>query len=93
LTDYKNCGLILFLISSRFLFVKLFKLKKGKCKIGLVFRFKNILTISIKSFTFLSIFLVAPNGKILSMSRQERGETNLRGKDLLTTLDKILPKK
>jgi peroxiredoxin len=43
--------------------------------------------------SFPTTFLVAPDGKILSMSRQERGEPDLRGKDLLETLDEILPKK
>jgi len=43
--------------------------------------------------SFPTTFLVAPDGKILSMSRQERGEPDLRGKDLLITLDEILPKK
>jgi len=43
--------------------------------------------------SFPTTFLVAPDGKILSMSRQDRGEPDLRSKDLLTTLDEILPKK
>ena len=43
--------------------------------------------------SFPTTFLVAPDGKILSMSRHERGEPDLRGKDLLETLDKILPEK
>lgn len=43
--------------------------------------------------SFPTTFLIAPDGKILSMSREERGEPDLRGKDLLTTLDEILPKK
>ncbi len=43
--------------------------------------------------SFPTTFLIAPDGKILSMSRQERGEPDLRGKDLLTTLDEILPEK
>lgn len=43
--------------------------------------------------SFPTTFLVAPDGKILSMSREERGEPDLRGKDLLDSLDKILPKK
>ncbi len=42
--------------------------------------------------SFPSTFLIAPDGKILSMSRQDKDELDLRGKDLLTTLDKILPK-
>lgn len=43
--------------------------------------------------SFPTTFLIAPDGKILSMSRHLRGEPDLRGKDLLTTLDKILPEK
>lgn len=43
--------------------------------------------------SFPTTFLIAPDGKILSMSRQERGEPDLRGRDLLTTLDEILPGK
>jgi hypothetical protein len=43
--------------------------------------------------SFPTTFLVAPDGKVLSMSRHQRGEPDLRGKDLLTTLDEILPKK
>lgn len=43
--------------------------------------------------SFPTTFLVAPDGKILSMSRDERGEPDLRGKELLESLDKILPQK
>jgi thiol-disulfide isomerase/thioredoxin len=43
--------------------------------------------------SFPTTFLIAPDGKILSMSRHDRGEPDLRGNDLLTTLDEILPKK
>lgn len=43
--------------------------------------------------SFPTTLLVAPDGKILSLSRQEKGEPDLRGKDLLETLDEILPKK
>lgn len=42
--------------------------------------------------SFPTTFLIAPDGKILSMSRADRDEPDLRGRDLLTTLDKILPK-
>lgn len=42
--------------------------------------------------SFPTTFLISPEGKILSMSRHERGEPDLRGKDLLETLDEILPK-
>jgi peroxiredoxin len=43
--------------------------------------------------SFPSTFLIAPDGKILSMSRHLRGEPDLRGKDLIETLDEILPQK
>lgn len=42
--------------------------------------------------SFPTTFLVSPEGKLLSMSRHTRDELDLRGEDLLTTLDKILPK-
>lgn len=41
--------------------------------------------------SFPTTFLITPEGKILSMSRNERGEPDLRGRDLLETLDEILP--
>lgn len=41
--------------------------------------------------SFPTTFLISPEGKILSMSRQERDEPDLRGKDLLESLDEILP--
>ncbi|HVE59252.1 MAG TPA: TlpA disulfide reductase family protein [Pyrinomonadaceae bacterium] len=41
--------------------------------------------------SFPTTFLITPGGVILSMSRHERGEPDLRGKDLLETLDEILP--
>ncbi len=72
-------------------FCKIVQAEKVNIKSELVFRFKNILTISIKSLTFLSVFLVAPNGKILSMSRQKRGETDLREKKLSTKLKEFCP--
>ena len=42
--------------------------------------------------SFPTTFLISPEGKILSMSRSERDEPDLRGKDLLDTLNEILPK-
>lgn len=42
--------------------------------------------------SFPTTFLLSPEGKILSMSRSTRDELDLRGKDLLTTLDEVLPK-
>jgi peroxiredoxin len=41
--------------------------------------------------SFPTTMLISPEGKILSMSRNDRKELDLRGKDLLETLDKILP--
>lgn len=41
--------------------------------------------------SFPTTILIAPDGKILSMSRSDRDEPDLRGKDLLETLDEILP--
>lgn len=41
--------------------------------------------------SFPTTLLIAPDGKILSMSRSDRDEPDLRGKDLLETLDEILP--
>lgn len=42
--------------------------------------------------SFPTTFLVDTEGKILSMSRSTRDELDLRGQDLLKTLDKVLPK-
>ena len=42
--------------------------------------------------SFPSTLLIAPDGKILSLSRTDRDEPDLRGRDLLDALDKILPK-
>jgi thiol-disulfide isomerase/thioredoxin len=41
--------------------------------------------------SFPTTMLISPEGKILSMSRNDRKELDLRGKYLLETLDKILP--
>lgn len=41
--------------------------------------------------SFPTTFLISPEGKILSMSRHERKEPDLRGEDLLDTLDEVLP--
>jgi peroxiredoxin len=47
---------------------------------------------SLRIRSFPSTFLISPEGKILSMSRSDKDELDLRGKDLIETLDKILPK-
>jgi thiol-disulfide isomerase/thioredoxin len=54
--------------------------------------FLNLRNFEFRIESFPTTFLIAPDGKLLSMSREDRGEPDLRGKDLLTTLDKILPK-
>jgi thiol-disulfide isomerase/thioredoxin len=53
----------------------------------------DLINVNLRIESFPSTFLVAPDGKILSMSRTARDEADLRGADLLDTLDKILPKK
>ncbi len=51
----------------------------------------DFLSINLRVNSFPTTFLISPEGKILSMSRSERDEPSLRGEDLLTTLDEILP--
>lgn len=41
--------------------------------------------------SFPTTILISPEGRILSMSRDERNELDLRGPDLIKSLDKILP--
>ncbi len=41
--------------------------------------------------SFPTTFLISPEGKILSMSRTDRDELDLRGRDLLESLDETLP--
>lgn len=58
-------------------------------------QFKSVYELLQQGFrveSFPTTFLISPEGKILSMSRSDRDELDLRGKDLLTTLDEILPK-
>lgn len=52
----------------------------------------DFLRVNLRINSFPTTFLISPEGKILSMSRQERDEPDLRGQDLLKTLDGILPK-
>ncbi len=63
-------------------------MKWTQAKLESVFDFLNV---QLRIESFPTTFLISPEGKILSMSRDERGEPDLRGKDLLTTLDEILP--
>lgn len=52
----------------------------------------DLLNKELRIESFPTTFLISPEGKILSMSRHRRGEPDLRGQDLLETLDEILPK-
>lgn len=51
----------------------------------------DFLRVNLRITSFPTTFLISPEGKILSMSRQERDEPDLRGKDLLESLDEVLP--
>ena len=51
----------------------------------------DFLRLGLRVNSFPTTFLISPEGKILSMGRSERDEPDLRGEDLLKTLDKILP--
>ena len=51
----------------------------------------DFLRVNLRITSFPTTFLISPEGKILSMSRQERDEPDLRGKDLLDSLDEVLP--
>lgn len=53
----------------------------------------DLLNKGLRIESFPTTFLISPDGKILSMSRHLRGELDLRGQDLLETLDEILPQK
>lgn len=41
--------------------------------------------------SFPTTFLISPEGKVLSIGRTDRDEPDLRGRDLLDSLDKVLP--
>jgi peroxiredoxin len=41
--------------------------------------------------SFPTTLLISPEGKIISRGRTDKGEPDLRGEDLLETLDKVLP--
>ncbi len=51
----------------------------------------DFIKINLRITAYPTTFLISPEGKILSMSRHERDEADLRGKDLLESLDEILP--
>jgi thiol-disulfide isomerase/thioredoxin len=52
----------------------------------------DFLRVGLRINSFPTTFLISPEGKIISMSRQERDEPDLRGEDLLESLDEVLPK-
>ncbi len=51
----------------------------------------DFLRVGLRISSFPTTFLISPEGKILSMSRHERKEPDLRGADLLKSLDEVLP--
>jgi thiol-disulfide isomerase/thioredoxin len=51
----------------------------------------DFLRVNLRVTSFPTTFLISPEGKVLSIGRTDRGEPDLRGRDLLTTLDEILP--
>ncbi len=51
----------------------------------------DFLRVGLRISSFPTTFLISPDGKILSMGRRERKEPDLRGADLLDSLDEILP--
>lgn len=51
----------------------------------------NFLRKELRISSFPTTFLIGPDGKIMSMSRQDRDELDLRGNDLLKSLDETLP--
>lgn len=52
----------------------------------------DFLRVQLRITSFPTTFLISPDGNILSMSRTDRDEPDLRGEDLLESLDKLLPK-
>jgi len=52
----------------------------------------DFLRLGLRVNSFPTTFLISPEGKIISMSRHDRDELDLRGADLLKSLDKTLPK-
>ena len=53
---------------------------------------KEFMSTGLRISSWPTTFLISPDGKILSMGRSDRDEPGLRGKDLLKTLEEILPK-
>lgn len=51
----------------------------------------DFLSENLRITSYPTTFLISPEGKVISMSRQERDEPDLRGEDLLESLDEVLP--
>jgi len=51
----------------------------------------EFLNVNLRITSYPTTFLISPEGKVISMSRQERDEPDLRGEDLLESLDEVLP--
>jgi len=47
---------------------------------------------SLRIHTFPTTLLIDPNGKVVSLNNTRRGQPDLRGSDLLKSLDEILPR-
>jgi thiol-disulfide isomerase/thioredoxin len=74
------------------------EVKRNVDKVGMTWtqaRFESVVDLLGKKMmvtSFPTTLLLSPEGKILSRSRSEKDEPDLRGRNLLTTLDGILPK-
>ena len=51
----------------------------------------DFIRVQLRVTAFPTTFLISPEGKILSMGRSDRKEPDLRGRDLLESLDEVLP--
>lgn len=57
-------------------------------------QFESVVTflrVNLRVNSFPTTFLIDPEGKVLSIGRTDRNELDLRGRDLLDTLNKTLP--
>jgi thiol-disulfide isomerase/thioredoxin len=72
-------------------------MKKGLKDAGMVWtnaQFESVsafLRTNLRVTSFPTTFLIDPEGKVLSIGRTDRGELELRGRDLIESLDKTLP--
>lgn len=72
-------------------------MRKGLKEAGMTWpnaQFSSVVTFlreGLRVNSFPTTFLIDPQGKVISISRSDRDELDLRGKDLLESLDKTLP--